>query len=113
MKFDLYELEKLQQTLLSPRVTVSLVRVQQIAFRYCFTHCPPHKVQCTCFSVAKLLTVYFDKIQNHFTPTFAGFFASCLRATMRISDALEQLARKIVTDAIPTVAACLTLHPKA
>ena len=43
MKFDLYELEKLQQTLLSPHVTVSLVRVQQIAFRCCFRHCPPIK----------------------------------------------------------------------
>ena len=73
----------------------------------------PHKVQCTCFSVAKLLTVYSDKIQNHFTPTFAGFFASCLRETTRMSVALEQLARKIVTDAIPTLVACLTLHPKA
>ena len=78
-----------------------------------FSALSPHNVQCTCFSVAKLLTVSSDKFQNHFTPTCARLFASCLRETTRISVALEQLARKIVTDAILTVVACLTLHPKA
>ena len=112
MKFDLYELEKLQQTLLSPHVSVAGPCTTN-SVPMLFYALSPHKVQCTCLSVAKLLTVYFDKIQNPFTPKFAGFFASCLRATTRISVALEQLARKIVTDAIPTVVACLTLHSKA
>ena len=73
----------------------------------------PHEVQCPCFNVAKLITVSSVKFRNHFTPTCARLFASCLKATTRISVVLEQLARKIVIDAIHILVACLTLHPKA
>ena len=73
----------------------------------------PHEVQCPCFNVAKLITVSSVKFGNHFTQTCARLFASCLKATTRISVVLEQLARKIVIDAIHILVACLTLHPKA
>ena len=82
-----------------------------------FSALSSHKVQCTCFSVAKLFTLSSVWFQKHFTQKCARLLASCPRATTRISVVLEQLVRKIVIDividAIHIGVACLTLHPKA